>query len=204
MRAAGWSVAAVDSRPFGGTCALRGCDPKKVLVGAADVLDSGLRMQSHGVDAPGAHIDWPRLMAFKRTFTVPVPQSREKEFGELGIESFHGRARFEGPRTVAVGDVMLEGRFIAIASGAAPAQLHIPGEEHLVTSERFLDLDELPRRIVFVGGGYIAFEFAHVAVRAGSDVTIVHRGKRPLELFDPDLVDRLAARTRELGVKLEL
>src|SRR5262249_18850661 len=101
-------------------------------------------------------------------------------------------------------DQMLQGRFMVIASGAAPAALHIPGEEHLATSEQFLELDDIPRRIVFVGGGYIAFEFAHIAAGAGAGVTILHRGKGPLELFDPDLVDRAVARTRELGINIEL
>src|SRR5689334_3957228 len=79
-RQAGWNVAIVDSRPFGGTCALRGCDPKKVLVGAADLLDWVRRMTGKGVYAEGACIDWRALMQFKRTFTEPVPAAREKAF----------------------------------------------------------------------------------------------------------------------------
>src|SRR5215472_14306084 len=101
-RSAGWEVAVVDSRPFGGTCQLRGCDPKKVLVGAADVLDWVRRMAGKGVDAPAARIDWPALMRFKRTFTEPVPAAREKAFAEMGIAAFHGRAQFQDPRTVRV------------------------------------------------------------------------------------------------------
>src|SRR6478672_5559745 len=160
-RQAGWTVAIVDSRPFGGTCALRGCDPKKVLVRASDALDWVRRMSGKGVDAPGARIDWPALMRFKRTFTEPVPADREKSFAELGLAAYHGRARFTGPNAVQIGDETLEARHIAIATGAAPARLRIPGEELLVTSEGFMELDQLPPRIVFVGGGYIAFEFAH-------------------------------------------
>jgi glutathione reductase (NADPH) len=82
--------------------------------------------------------------------------------------------------------------------------LHIPGEEHLTTSTQFLELDRLPSEIVFVGGGYIAFEFAHIAARAGARVQIVHRGARPLERFDPDLVSKLVDATRELGVEVHL
>ena len=91
-----------------------------------------------------------------------------------------------------------------IATGQRPADLKIPGEELLTTSDRFLELDELPKRVLFIGGGYIAFEFAHVAVRAGSEVAIVHRGARPLPSFDPYLVDALVERTRELGVDIQL
>lgn len=93
-RSAGWQVAIIDSRPFGGTCALRGCDPKKVLVGAAELKDWISRMRGRGVEAEGARMDWAELMRFKRTFTEPVPQSREQDFVQAGIETFHGRARF--------------------------------------------------------------------------------------------------------------
>jgi len=203
-RAAGWQVAIIDSRPFGGTCALRGCDPKKVLVGAAEVLDWERRMKGNGIRSEQLSIDWRELMRFKRTFTQPVPKQREESFAKAGIVAFHGRARFVGEKTVQVGDEVLQARFVVIAAGQKPADLKIPGQELLTTSEQFLELDELPRRILFVGGGYIAFEFAHVAARAGSQVTIVHRGVRPLELFDPDLVEQIVVRTRELGIDVQL
>jgi glutathione reductase (NADPH) len=201
---AGWQVAIVDSRPFGGTCALRGCDPKKVLVGAAEVIDWGRRMEGKGIQAQQLRIDWQKLMRFKRSFTEPVPKQREEGFAKAGIAAFHGRARFVGPSTVQVGEEVLEGRYVVIATGQKPADLKIPGEEHLTTSDQFLELDELPKRVLFIGGGYIAFEFAHVAARAGSEVAIVHRGARPLPRFDPYLVDALVERTRELGVDVQL
>jgi glutathione reductase (NADPH) len=99
---------------------------------------------------------------------------------------------------------VLGARYVVVAAGAKPARLKIPGENLLTTSEQFLELDVLPHRIVFVGGGYISFEFAHVAARAGAKATILHRGARPLAGFDPDLVDRLVQRTRELGVDVQL
>jgi glutathione reductase (NADPH) len=203
-REAGWQVAIVDSRPFGGTCALRGCDPKKVLVGAAEAVDWIRRMNGKGIRAEKLQIDWPELMRFKRSFTEPVPKRREDGFAKAGIAAFHGRARFVGPTAVQVGKETLEGRFVVIAAGMEPADLKIPGTGHLTTSDQFLELNELPRKIVFIGGGYIAFEFAHVAARAGSQVTVLHRGPRPLALFDPDLVDQLVERTRELGIDVRL
>jgi glutathione reductase (NADPH) len=203
-REAGWQVAIVDSRPFGGTCALRGCDPKKVLVGAAEAVDWIRRMKGKGIRAEKLQIDWPELMRFKRSFTDPVPKRREDGFAKAGIAAFHGRARFTGPTSVQVGEEILEGRFVVIAAGMLPADLKIPGTEHLTTSDQFLELNELPRRILFVGGGFIAFEFAHVAARAGTQVTVLHRGPRPLALFDPDLVDQLVERTRELGIDVRL
>lgn len=201
---AGWRVAIVDARPFGGTCSLRGCDPKKVLVGAAEAFDWSRRMQGKGIKAAKLQMDWSDLMRFKRSFTEPVPQRREEEFANAGIAPFHGRARFTGPTTIEVAQEKLEGRHVVIAAGQLPANLEIPGAEHLTTSDQFMELTELPRRILFIGGGYIAFEFAHLAALAGSQVTVLHRSSRPLALFDPDLVDQLIERTRELGIDLHL
>src|SRR5215831_14308056 len=87
---AGWKVAVVDSRPFGGTCALRGCDPKKVLVGVAEVVDWVHRMNGAGVRTEGVPIDWAELMRFKRSFTDPVPKDQEQGFAKAGIAAFHG------------------------------------------------------------------------------------------------------------------
>src|SRR5258707_8186057 len=128
----------------------------------------------------------------------------QQMFVKTGIAAFHGRAHFVGPSAVQVGDDILEGRYVVIAAGRKPADLKIPGTEYLTTSEQFLELNELPKRILFIGGGYIAFEFDHVAVRVGSQVTIVPRGARPLALFDPDLVEQVAKGTRELGVDVQL
>jgi glutathione reductase (NADPH) len=203
-RKEGWRVALIDYRPLGGTCALRGCDPKKVLVGATEALDWIRRLQGKGVRTDGSAVDWPELMRFKRSFTDPVPGNREKSLTRAGIELFHGRARFVGPTAVRVGDEELEARYIHIGTGAKPAELPIEGRELLTTSDQFLELDALPPRIVFVGGGYISFEFAHVARRAGAAVTLLHRSERPLKGFDPDLVDLLVERTRELGVDVVL
>jgi glutathione reductase (NADPH) len=157
-------------------------------------------MKRKGLEAEAARIDWPALMRFKRTFTRPVPEAREKEFVEGGIAALHGRARFVGPRELRVGDEDIEADHFVIATGAQPATLHFPGSEHLITSEQFLELDELPRRIAFVGGGYISFEFAHVAARAGAEAAILHGGPRPLVGFDPDLVEVLVTASRERGI----
>lgn len=204
-RAAGWSVAIVDSRPFGGTCQLRGCDPKKVLVGMAELVDWSQRMQGKGIGAPGLSLTWSDLMRFKRTFTDPAPEQNEQSFAEAGISARHGRARFVDQTSVQVGDETLVGRHVVIATGARHATLGIPGEDLLTTSTQFLELDELPPRIVFVGGGYIAFEFAHIVARAGvQQIQILHRGSRPLGAFDPDLVAELVQATRGLGIEVHL
>jgi len=203
-RRAGWSVAVVDSRPFGGTCALRGCTPKKILVSAAEAVHRARGLAGKGVPGRALTIDWPELIRFKRSLIDPAPEETERAWAALGIERFHGRARFTGPTTLAVGDDWLGGRRVVIAAGAMPVPLTFPGADRLTTSEQFLDLDRLPADLVFVGGGYIAFEFAHIVARAGVRATILHRGPRPLEGFDPDLVAMLVKRSRELGIRVEL
>jgi len=199
MRAAGWSVALVDHRPFGGTCALRGCDPKRVLMSGGEAIDAETRMRGHGVTGE-ARIDWRDLMMFKRSFTDAVPRNLEKYFAENGIDAFHGFARFTGRDVVVTEGRELKARYILIAAGARPIPLDIPGQEHAVTSEEFLELEQLPARIVLVGGGYIAAEFSHLAARAGVHVTVLQRAERMLPAFDPDLVGWLMEKFGELGI----
>jgi|SRR5579884_599398 len=201
---AGRRVAIVDERAYGGTCVLRGCDPKKIFVGAADLTDWARRMHDAGVVRQTLEIDWSGLMRFKRAFTGPAPEARERELAQAGVECLHGRARFTGAQTLRIDGEEFEARNIVIATGAKPMPLHLPGEDHLKTSTDFLDFDHLPGRIVFVGGGFIAFEFAHIAARAGAHVQILERDSRVLHGFDPDLVDRLVAATRELGIDVHV
>ncbi|MHB1487685.1 MAG: dihydrolipoyl dehydrogenase family protein [Acidimicrobiales bacterium] len=201
---AGWSVMVVDSSPFGGTCALRGCDPKKVLVGVSELVDWARRMQGKGLFGPAPTLAWTDMMRFKRTFIDNVAASTEEGLKDAGILTVHGRAHFVGPTSVQVGDETHDGRHVVIATGARHAPLGIPGEEYMATSTGFLELAELPRRVIFVGGGYIGFEFAHVAARGGAEVQILHRGDRPLEGFDADLVDQLLLITRGLGVDVQV
>jgi glutathione reductase (NADPH) len=213
---AGWKIAIIDSLPFGGTCALRGCEPKKVLVEAAKVIDSNEMHKDKGiVGSEKLHIKWSELIRFKRTFTEPYPKHREEVYEKAGIIPFRGHAKFIGSTTLAVkpkandtksGDIILNAKHILIATGAKPMKLNVPGEEYVMTSDQFLEYtgERLPDKIVFVGGGYISFEFAHVAARAGSKVTILHRGKRPLEHFDPDLVNQLMQRSQDIGIDFYL
>src|SRR5260370_27994062 len=116
---AGWKVAIVDSRPFGGTCALRGCDPKKVLVGAADVIDWNRRMEGKGIRGE-ARIEWPELMRFKRSLIEGVPKNREEGLARAGIAALHGRAQLVGPTSVRVGETLLEARHVVVAAGMKP------------------------------------------------------------------------------------
>jgi len=198
----GWSVAIVDSLPYGGTCALRGCDPKKILRRGAEVVDSARKLHGKGVDSHGLTINWTDLMKQKRGFTDPVPKSMEDGLAGNGVTTLHGRAQFTGPRTLEINGVVHDADRFLVATGARPRPLDFPGCEHLTDSTDFLDLPELPGRILFVGGGFISFEFAHIVARAGTAAVVVDRGERPLKSFDPDLVELVVERSNQVGIDL--
>lgn len=199
---AGWNVASIDSLPFGGTCALRGCDPKKMLIAITEGVEWAHNLDGKGLEAQTS-VDWPAMIAFKRTFTDAMPGRIEGGLEKAGITVLHGEARFTGRDTIEVNGETLSARHFHIATGARPMTLNIPGEELLATSTEFLELPERPDRLVFVGGGFIAMEFAHISKRAGArEVTVLEMMERPLINFDPDLVEILREATAELGVDL--
>lgn len=173
-------------------------------MGAAEIIDWNNRMKGNGITPKGNEIDWSALIRFKKTFTEPVPKGTEQAYAKAGITMFHGRALFIDKTTIKVGNDTLTARYVLIATGAHPAKLDIPGEEHLTMSDQFLELEELPKQIIFIGGGYISFEFAHIASRAGVKVQILHRSARPLMGFDPDLVNQLLQATGDIGIDVRL
>lgn len=199
---AGKSIAIVDERPYGGTCALRGCQPKKYLVANAEAVAGAAQLVGKGiVEAP--RTDWRQLQALKNEFLDGKPEKAVENWRERGATTYHEPARFVSESALAVGDGRIEAEHIVLATGATPRPLDIPGAEHSHVSDDFLELDELPERIVFIGGGYISFEFAHVAMRAGArEVTILHRSEQPLKGFDPDAVDVLVEASREAGIRV--
>lgn len=198
-QAAGLKVAIVEERSWGGTCVLRGCDPKKVLVGAAEARNLSTRLRGKGIKE-AATISWTDLMAFKETFVEDVPESRLESFQEAGIETFFGPASFQNENTLQVGNDILSAKKIVIATGATPNTLKVEGQEHIQTSDDFLSLEKLPDSVVFIGGGYISFEFASIALAAGRDVHIIHHNSEPLKKFDPDFVAALVATLKEEGI----
>lgn len=233
----GWKVAIIDSKPFGGTCALRGCDPKKVLVAAEETIDWNTRMKGKDIsyDADtNTQINWPELMKFKQTFTQTVPKNREKAFLNAGIKTFRGRAQLVEKNKLSITDSntddgeklttntsttsrarqgskdmesqIIEGKYFVIATGAKPRPLGIEGEEkYLTTSDQFLELNQIPKNIVFIGGGYISFELGYIAARAGCKATILHRSNKVLyPHFDPDLIKELIQNSKEIGIDIQL
>lgn len=203
-KGAGWKVAVIDSHPFGGTCAVRGCDPKKVLVAFSELVDYYDRMKGKGASADNLKINWNEMMKFKKTFTDPVPEERDKGFKEAEIDTYHGRARFISKDTIKINGDNLKARYFMLGAGAKPMKLGIPGEEYVKISDDFLEMNELPEKIIFLGGGYISFEFANIAKRAGADVTIIQRSAKVLKRFDKDIISWVLASAADAGIKVLL
>jgi len=198
-KSAGMDVAIIDHSPFGGTCALRGCNPKKVLHGAAHVAELVGNMGN--VLEGSVVIDWEKLIEFKKTFTEKTPAQREKGFKDSGIAAFKGTASFTGKNSLSVNNEKLSAEFIVIATGSIPRELNFPGAELLTTSDIFMENTMLPEEIIFIGGGYISFEFAHISAKAGAKVKIFHRSKYPLKNFDRDLVEMMLEATAKAGIE---
>ncbi len=196
----GMKVAIADNREFGGTCAQRGCDPKKVLVGITKAMQLSENLKGKGiVSVP--KIDWAALQKFKSTFTYAVPAATERDLKKAGIELYHQSPKFLDENTLLVEGKTVKAKKIVIATGQKPMALKIPGREYLKVSDDFFELEDLPESIVFVGAGYIGMEFAHIAARCGSKVTIVEFGDRPLDPFEADIVSHLTKASEDLGLK---
>lgn len=203
LRSAGKKVAVVEEDLWGGTCPNRGCDPKKVLVSVVEARDNASQLQGKGLQSI-PDINWSDLMSFKETFTNPVPEQSKKRLADAGIETFSGSAEFLDEHTLQVNGKKLTADQFVIATGARPSLLDIPGKEHFLTSEDFLSLQEMPKTITFIGGGYIAFEFAAIANAAGAKVHLIHHNDRPLKTFDSELVQQLMKELENKGVTIHL
>ena len=202
LRDGGKKVAVIDQGPVGGTCALRGCQPKKVFVVNTHLAAESRALLGTGLSQP-AVTDWGALQRFKRTFTDPIPGSTQASLEASGIDVFVEPAAFVEPGVIELagsGRKLHAERFL-IASGARSRALPVPGAELAATSDDFLELSELPESMVFIGGGYISMEFAFIAALSGSKVTILQRGPRVLPVFPASLVDPVVEAGAEHGIR---
>jgi len=202
VKKAGRSVAIIESREVGGVCPNRGCVPKKVLVAAATALDHIQHASTHGITTGAPTLDWPALIARKEGFVGPLPGAMTQSLEGRGIDVLRGEAKFAGPRSVEVDGKIVEAEQIIVATGSRPRPLSFPGAEHLRTSEDFLRSPARPEKVVFVGAGVIAFEFAHLLARMGSEVTLLEVGARPLGRLDAELVAELVAHSEAEGITI--
>lgn len=200
--AAGKTIAFIEERDFGGTCPNRGCTPKKVLVAAAAALQQIAQAHIHGIEVGPAKLDWARLIQRKDDMIRHIPAAM-KGVAEKRGTVFMGRAQFTGPTAVQVGDDIIHGTDIVIATGSKTRPLSIPGAALMITSDEVLSDPVLPPEVVFIGGGVIAMEFAHVYIRAGAKVTILELAPKLLGRMDADAVSVIAAETQRLGVVIK-
>ncbi len=203
-RAAGYGarVAICEELRVGGTCVLRGCVPKKLLVYGAQFADAFADAAGFGWTVPPAKFDWPSLIAAKDQEIGRLSQIYINMLNNSGVEIIDGRGVLVDPHTVEVAGRSYTADKILVAVGGHPTVPDIPGIEHVISSNEALDLPSLPRRIVIVGGGYIAVEFAGIFNGFGSEVVEIIRREDLLNGFDDDLRVALAQEMRGRGVEI--
>jgi glutathione reductase (NADPH) len=189
---------------MGGTCVIRGCVPKKLLVYASHVHQEIEDAAGFGWTIPSVTFDWPTLIANKDKEIARLEAAYTANVEKSGARIVKTRAVFEDAHTLrlATGEAV-RSKYVLVATGGAPNHgTAIPGIEHVISSNEAFHLRELPRRIVIQGGGYIALEFACIFAGLGSDVTVVYRGDNILRGFDEDVRGHLRAEMEKQGITI--
>jgi glutathione reductase (NADPH) len=200
----GARVAVIEGSRVGGTCVIRGCVPKKLLMYAAQLGDA-LREAPHYGWSPspaGPTFEMARWAAAKAAETARLEGVYRQLLEGSKVELVEGWARITGPHTVEVAGRQLTGQHLLVATGASPSRDAIEGLAGAATSDDLLDLTALPDRMAVVGGGYIAVEFASIVARLGVQVNLFYRAGLPLRGFDGDLRQRLAPALEAGGIRL--
>lgn len=198
----GVRVAVAEQQYLGGTCVNVGCIPKKLLVYASHFQELFRTSRGYGWTLEGEEFDWRRLIANKDREIERLNGIYANLLDQAGVTLFEERATLLSPQRVAVGDREITAERILLAVGGRPRLPDIPGIEHVVTSNEAFYLDELPRRIAIVGGGYIAVEFAGIFHGLGVETHLIYRGDRILRGFDEELRGELARQMLEQGIHI--
>jgi glutathione reductase (NADPH) len=202
----GAKVAVAEEYRFGGTCVIRGCIPKKLLVYASRFRDDFEDAAGFGWTVEGTRFDWPALIASKDREIERLEGVYRRTVGNAGARVFDTRAAVAGPNTVVLaGDGSeVKARVILVATGGRPLKPDVPGAGHAITSNEAFHLKELPESILIVGGGYVAVEFAGIFNGLGSRTTLVYRGPKILRGFDDDLRGGLMEEMGKRGVDVRV
>ncbi len=198
----GAKVAIVENSRVGGTCVIRGCVPKKLMMYAAQYGDAFREAAGYGWSVGHPHFEMARWAASKAAETQRLEHIYRQLLAGSKVELIEGRAVVDGPQRVRVGERVLQAQHLLIASGAAPVRDSIPGIDACPTSDELLDLHVLPPKAAIVGSGFIALEFASILARLGVAVSLFYRARLPLRGFDEDLRTRAAAALQAAGVTL--
>ena len=199
----GARVAICEDSRVGGTCVIRGCVPKKLLVYGAHFQDEFDDAAGFGWTLPEApRLDWARLIAAKDREVDRLNGVYIRLLRDSGVTLIEGRARLVDGHTVEVGDRRYTAKHVLVATGSHPVLPTVRGIEHAISSNEALDLPALPERIAVVGGGYIGVEFAGVFATLGAKVTMIIRGGAVLRGFDEELRTALTAELRKRGIRI--
>jgi glutathione reductase (NADPH) len=191
---------AEDSR-IGGTCVMRGCVPKKLLVYGSQFADAFEDAEGYGWEVAPPRFDWAKLIANKNKELDRLEGIYRNLLKDCTL--YEARATLVDPHTVRLSTGQhVTAENIIVATGSHPVMPHIPGIEHVVTSNEALNLPKLPRHIIIVGGGYIALEFANIFSTLKSQVTLVIRGEEVLTGFDDDVRVDIAKEMRNRGIEI--
>jgi len=196
----GARVAIVEADRVGGTCVIRGCIPKKLMVYAAHFADAFEYARGYGWNLEVPRHAWSELARSRDRAVAGLEAAHKKHLADAGVELIEGRACFEQPHHIRVGDRLIRAERVLVATGSTPVLPKLEGDDLTCTSDDLFRLRERPRRVVLVGGGYIAVEFASILRGLGSEVTLVIRRDLPLRGFDPDLRRELLASLQDQGI----
>ena len=197
----GAKVAIAEKHRIGGTCVIRGCVPKKLLVYGAHFAEDLDDARRFGWQIEGASFDWPTLRDNVLAEVTRISGLYRETLDNHGVDIYEGHAAVTGPNSVRIDGRTFGAKFILIATGARPQLLQVPGIEHVITSNEAFHLERLPARILIAGGGYIANEFAGIFNELGSKVTLVNRSDQILRSYDAQIRDRLMQISMAKGIQ---
>ncbi len=200
----GAKVAICEEYRYGGTCVIRGCVPKKMMVYAAHFHEDFTDSSDYGWNTEVHGFDWERLITSKDQEIDRLNGIYESLLKNAGVDLLFGRAQLVDKNTISINEQQIETDTILIATGGTPFMPNIEGVEHAISSNEVFHLDEQPESVVVVGGGYIAVEFAGIFNGLGSNTIQVYRGPQILRGFDQDVRDHLSAEIIKKGVDLRL
>ena len=201
----GAKVAVAEEYRFGGTCVIRGCVPKKMLVYASQFAEQLGHAQSKGWTIGEAQFDWATLREFVNGDVDRLEGLYGETLGNAGVEQFHERAVITGPNSVRLASGReVSARYILVATGSWPVMPEFPGNDLCITSNEIFHLSEQPKRLVVMGGGYIAVEFAGIFNALGSKVTLVNRSETILRSYEQGVVERLPPIMQARGMDLRM
>lgn len=200
----GARVAVAEERYYGGTCVNVGCIPKKLFVYGSRFPEDRAVAAGYGWTVDEPQFDWPTLVRNKDTEIQRLNGIYERMLKNAGCEVIPARATLVDPHTVEVDGKHITATHILVATGGWPLVPEIPGREHILTSNEMFHLEQLPRRMVVVGGGYIAVEFAGILRGLGCEVTQLYRGEMILRGFDTETAAFLVEQMRHKGIDLRL